>query len=134
MGAFRGIEGRRSARFLRPDYRNTAAMNTSMLFEAAMLLGFGLAWPIATMRMLRSGRAIGKGLGFTVIIWAGYLAGTVSKLVAAHAPDVPLDPVFWLYLVNTVSVGVNGGLHWYLQRRTAKTRAPCAQTERILES
>ena len=77
-------------------------MNMQMLLEAAMLLCFGLAWPIATMRMLRTGRAEGKGLGFTFIIWTGYLAGAVSKLVTVDAPDVSIAPVFWLYLLNSV--------------------------------
>ena len=101
-------------------------MNIPMLFEATMLLCFGLAWPLATMRMLRTGRAEGKGIGFTLIIWFGYLAGAVSKLTAAHVPGVPLAPVFWLYLLNTISVGINGWLQWYLQRRAATMRRTSA--------
>ncbi len=92
-------------------------MNTPMLFEATMLLCFGLAWPIATVRMLRTGRAEGKGLPFTLIIWAGYLAGAASKLVALDTPEVPLAPVFWLYVLNSFTVGFNGWLQWYLPRR-----------------
>lgn len=93
-------------------------MNTPMLLEAAMLLCFGLAWPIATVRMLRTGRAEGKGLPFTLIIWAGYLAGAASKIVSQEAPDVPLAPVFWLYVLNSFTVGFNGWLQWYLPRRS----------------
>ncbi len=97
-------------------------MNTPMLFEATMLLCFGVAWPIATMRMLRTGRAEGKGLGFTMIIWVGNLAGAASKVVTADAPDIRLAPVFWLYLLNSFTAGFNGWLQWYLPRRAKETK------------
>jgi hypothetical protein len=93
-------------------------MNVPMLLEATMLLCFGLAWPIATARMLRTGRAEGKGLPFTLIIWVGYLAGAASKIVTQEAPDVPLAPVFWLYVLNSFTVGLNGWLQWYLPQRS----------------
>lgn len=106
-------------------------MNTPMLFEATVLLCFGVAWPIATVRMLRTGRAKGKGLGFTMIIWVGYLAGAASKVATADAPDILLAPVFWLYLVNSFTVGFNGWLQWYLPRRANETKrlaVPARQT------
>ena len=99
-------------------------MNTSMLFEAAMLLCFGLAWPIATVRMLRTGRAEGKGILFTLIIWVGYLAGAASNIVMQEARDVPLAPVFWLYVVNSFTVGLNGWLQWYLPQRSKPGKRP----------
>jgi hypothetical protein len=120
ISASRGIAGSGRRWFLRPDCRRAATMNMQMLLEAAMLLCFGLAWPIATMKMLRTGRAEGKGLGFTIIIWTGYLAGAVSKVVAVDAPDVSIAPVFWLYLLNSVTVGINGALQWYLPRRAVR--------------
>jgi hypothetical protein len=96
-------------------------MNTPMLLEAMMLLCFGLAWPIATVRMLRTGHAEGKGLRFTLIIWVVYLAGAASKIVSQDAPDVPWAPVFWLYVLSSLTVGFNGWLQWYLPQRS-KTR------------
>lgn len=106
-------------------------MNTPMLFEATMLLCFGLAWPLATMRMLRTGKAEGKGLGFTLIIWTGYLAGAASKLLGVHSPEVPLAPVFWLYLLNAITVGANGWLQWHLQRRAAMAKGASRPVGRI---
>ncbi len=106
-------------------------MNTPMLFEATMLLCFGLAWPIATVRMLRTGRSEGKGLPFTWIIWVGYLAGAASKIVTLDTPDVPLAPVFWLYVLNSFTVGFNGCLQWYLSRRaTPRNRSIVAVRQR----
>jgi len=105
-------------------------MNTPMLLEAIMLLCFGVAWPIATMKMLRTGQAEGKRLGFMMMIWTGYMAGAVSKIVAAETPDISLAPVFWLYLLNSVTVGFNGWLQWHLPRRARQAKRLAAPTSR----
>jgi len=95
-------------------------MTTPLLLEAVMLLCFGLAWPFSTLRMLRTGRPEGKGLAFTTIIWTGYLCGATAKLLIAGATDTAVAPVFWLYLLNSFTVGTNGALQWYLPRRAAR--------------
>jgi hypothetical protein len=88
----------------------------AMLLEAVMLICFGVAWPLANLRMLRSGRAEGKGMAFTAIILCGYIAGALAKLAwATAAHTLPL--VFWLYVLNTVSVGGNLLLQWRLGSR-----------------
>lgn len=88
------------------------------LLEAAMLICFGVAWPLANLRMLRSRRAEGKGMAFTAIILCGYIAGALAKLaLASHGHTLP--PVFWLYVLNTVSVGGNLVLQWRLGRKPA---------------
>ena len=91
-----------------------------MLLEALMLVCFGVAWPVATYRMLQTRRPEGKGLIFTSIIGAGYVAGALSKVLAVYLDGGALAPVFWLYLFNTASVGCNGALQWYLARRRAR--------------
>ncbi len=88
------------------------------MLEAAMLICFGVAWPLASLRMLRSGRVEGKGAGFTVIILCGYVAGALAKLALAADGDA-LPPVFWLYTLNTFSVAGNLLLQWRLRRRSA---------------
>ena len=86
------------------------------LLEAAMLICFGVAWPLANLRMIRSGHVEGKGKAFTVIILCGYVAGALAKLALATSGHT-LPPVFWLYVLNTVSVGLNVVLQWQLGRR-----------------
>lgn len=86
-----------------------------VLLEGLMLTCFGLAWPMANLRMLRTGRAEGKGLSFTLIIFCGYLAGGAAK-IALVTQTTPLAPVFWLYALNTISVGMNLILQWHLGR------------------
>ncbi len=94
------------------------ALTAPMLMEGLMLLCFGLAWPVANMRMLHRRQAEGKGLVFTAIILCGYLAGAASKLLGEV-----LDPVFWLYVLNLVAVGMNLGLQWHFGRRARPARA-----------
>jgi hypothetical protein len=100
-------------------------MSSAEVFEAVMLVCFGLAWPLATLRMLQSRSAQGRGLGFTLIILAGYLAGVLSKLLGMHA-GTSLPPVFWLYVLNSASVGANAALQWHFARRPAPRPAAAA--------
>lgn len=97
-----------------------------MLLEGAMLLCFGLAWPLANMRMLRTLRPEGKGLTFTLVILCGYIAGASAKLLLV-SQGAGLAPVFWLYLLNSLSVAMNLGLQWFLgRRRTRQARLAAA--------
>jgi len=65
--------------------------------------------------MLRSRCPEGRGPAFTAIILCGYVAGSLAKLaLASHGHSLP--PVFWLYVLNTVSVGGNLLLQWHLRR------------------
>ncbi|MEI8031530.1 MAG: hypothetical protein WCH35_17280 [Comamonadaceae bacterium] len=87
-----------------------------VLLEGVMLTCFGLAWPVANLRMMRTGRAEGKGLSFTLIIFFGYLAGAAAKIVLSTGAAA-LAPVFWLYALNATSVGLNLFLQWHLGRQ-----------------
>lgn len=90
------------------------------LLEGSMLLSFGIAWPLTTLKMLRSGRPEGKSLGFTLIIWCGYLCGLSAKLIVAATQHSALPPVVWLYLLNSVTVGT----HAWIYRRCELRPAP----------
>ena len=81
-----------------------------------MLVCFGVAWPCASVRMLRTGRAQSNGLVFTLIILCGYLFGAGSKMLVATR-GAELAPVFWLYAANAVSVALNLALQLYYRRR-----------------
>ena len=49
---------------------------------ATMMLCFGVTCPLANLRMLRTGRAEGKGSMFTLIILCGYGAGLGGQVGA----------------------------------------------------
>ncbi len=85
------------------------------LLEAAMLVCFGVAWPVANLRMLRARRPEGKGMVFTSIILMGYVAGALAKCVSI-GPGQPLPGMFWLLIINGASVMFNLMLQWYFGR------------------
>ncbi len=90
------------------------------VLEAMMLVCFGVAWPLANLRMLRTRRAEGKGLPFTLVILTGYACGALAKAVGLVG-GAALAPVFWLYLLNLGSVGLNLFLQWRYRRRAERS-------------
>ena len=78
---------------------------------------------LANLRMIRSGRAESKGMTFTIIILCGYVAGAVAKLALAGTGHA-LPRVFWLYLLNTLSAGLNAALQWWLRERRGPSDSP----------
>ena len=99
-------------------------MAPNLILETAMLLCFGLAWPLASLRMLCLRRAKGPGLLPTALVFCGYLSGMGAKLAIAQATGLP--PVFWLYLLNAISVGLNLALQWYFARQPSQAASPVA--------
>ncbi|OQY35987.1 MAG: hypothetical protein B6229_10920 [Spirochaetaceae bacterium 4572_7] len=67
-------------------------------FEAGMLLCFGMAWPISIYKSLKSKTNNGKSLFFLIIIFIGYISGTLFK-ITGHP-----DKVLILYLMNGTMV------------------------------
>jgi hypothetical protein len=68
------------------------------IFEAIMLLCFGLAWPFSIIRSIRSRSTKGKSLFFLLIIETGYISGTIHKLMYS------MDLVLVLYILNGLMV------------------------------
>lgn len=79
------------------------------LFEAIMILCFGLAWPFNIQKSYRSRTVAGKSIGFTVVIAIGYVAGLIHKIL--YSPDL----VMCLYVFNLVMVAIDITL--YLRNR-----------------
>lgn len=98
-------------------------MTPQASFEALMLICFGLAWPLANLRILRRRCPEGKGMTFTLIILIGYVAGALAKWPSISGLDL-LPGVFWLYLANGGSVALNLYLQWHFGRVRASTPAP----------
>ncbi len=67
--------------------------------EAIMLICFGLSWPVAIAKTLRTRNVKGMSLFFLIIIEVGYLAGILYKLLGHR------DWVVALYLMNYLLVG-----------------------------
>lgn len=68
------------------------------IFEIAMLFCFGFAWPFSICKSYKSGTNSGKSLIFLYIVFLGYLAGIVHKILYSY------DPVIILYIINGLMV------------------------------
>jgi len=67
--------------------------------EAMMMICFGVSWPVAIAKTLRTKNVAGMSLFFLVVVEAGYFAGILSKLLGR------LDWVVALYFMNFAFVG-----------------------------
>ncbi len=72
------------------------------IFEAIMVICFGLSWPLSVYKSWKSRTAKGKSLFFEVFIWLGYVSGIVGKLVTHN-----ITYVFAFYILNIVMVSID---------------------------
>lgn len=81
--------------------------NLAEIFEAIMLICFGVSWPVAIIKTLRTRRVEGKSFAFLVLIEIGYLAGITAKITLAVESGTFPAWVIWLYAMNAVLVLVD---------------------------
>ena len=84
------------------------------VFEIAMLVCFGAAWPVSIYKSLSTRAVAGKSLVFLIIVLVGYAAGILHKLLFHY------DAVIFLYLLNAVMVSLDIVL--YLRNRLYHVR------------
>lgn len=72
-------------------------MNIS-IFEAMMLVCFGVSWPISIAKSLRTKVVSGKSPFFMGIVCFGYMSGVVHKAIYS------LDWIIILYVLNMIFV------------------------------
>jgi hypothetical protein len=76
-------------------------------FEALMMICFGVSWPVAILKTLRTRRTEGKSLLFLLLILVGYLAGITAKFIIAAQTHDWSNWVTILYIANAVLVSVD---------------------------
>lgn len=76
--------------------------NIAQIFEALMVICFGLSWPLSVSKSWKSRTAKGKSLFFEVFIWVGYLFGIAGKIITGN-----ITYVFVFYVLNTLMVSVD---------------------------
>ncbi len=96
------------------------------VFEIVMLVCFGAAWPISIHKSWHSRTSAGKSVGFLAIVFLGYVAGVVHKLL------YHLDPVIWLYALNGGMVFTDL-LLWFRNRRFDRRRSAAVERQRTGE-
>lgn len=84
------------------------------IFEIIMLLCFGAAWPFSIYKSYASRSNKGKSFWFLLVIFMGYLAGTLHKLFYSF------DAVIYLYVLNGLMVALDMLL--YIRNRKYEPR------------
>ncbi|MFA6499586.1 MAG: hypothetical protein WC256_05880 [Desulfurivibrionaceae bacterium] len=79
------------------------------IFEIAMLVCFGAAWPFSLYRSYRSRTNAGKSLFFLAVVFLGYVSGILHKIFFSP------DPVIGLYILNGIMVA--GDIFLYFRNR-----------------
>lgn len=81
------------------------------LFEAAMLICFGLSWPLNAFKAYKAKTAKGTSWQFIGLISAGYAFGIAAKFVSGS-----INWVLAVYFINVVCLGAN----WLVYFRNRK--------------
>ena len=74
----------------------------SQILETAMLICFGLSWPMNLIKSIKVQSAKGTSLKFLLLILFGYLCGIAAKLVSHQ-----INYVLIVYFLNLFVVGAN---------------------------
>ncbi len=72
------------------------------IFEAAMVICFGISWPTSVYKSYKSRTTKGKSLMFECFIFLGYVCGIIGKIVTNN-----ITYVFVFYVINICMVGID---------------------------
>ena len=99
------------------------------LLEAAMLICFGLSWPLNAYKNYRAGTAAGTSWQFIALITAGYLAGIAAKVLSGN-----VTWVLAVYVINLVCLGANWAVYFRNRRLDAAMSTECARIQQRCEA
>ena len=97
----------------------------SELLEVIMIVSFGVSWPLNVIKSYRARTTKGKSLAFLCLIFFGYIAGILSKLLDPSYMESISSKwyVLFFYVLNFLMVGLDLCLYVRnsrLDRRAAK--------------
>ncbi len=77
--------------------------------EVIMIVSFGASWPLNVIKSYKARTTKGKSLAFLCLIFFGYIAGTVSKLLneAYMMSFASKWYVLFFYVLNLIMVGID---------------------------
>ena len=76
------------------------------ILEAAMLVCFGLSWPINAYKSYKAATAVGTSWQFLLLITVGYVAGIAAKFALGQ-----LTWVLAVYFLNLVFLAANWAVY-----------------------
>ena len=79
------------------------------LLEVIMIVSFGASWPLNVIKSYKTRTTKGKSLGFLCLIFAGYIAGILSKLLnETYMMSFSTKwYVLFFYVLNLIMVGTD---------------------------
>ena len=79
------------------------------ILEVVMIVSFGASWPLNVIKSYKARTTKGKSLDFLCLIFFGYVAGIVSKLLnAAYMAQIGQKwYVLFFYVLNFIMVGAD---------------------------
>ena len=86
----------------------------SEIFEIIMIVSFGASWPANVLKSYRARTTKGKSLLFLCLIFFGYIAGIISKLIneAYMSSFASKWYVLFFYVLNLLMVGADLVLYY----------------------
>jgi len=81
------------------------------IFEAIMLICFGISWPAAIVKTIRVKTVKGLSILFCWFVLIGYISGIIHKIF------FNFDLVIILYIINAINVGIEITLYYYYNRK-----------------
>lgn len=76
------------------------------IFEAGMLIGFGVAWPSNIFKSIKSKTAAGKSVVFQWAVLVGYVCGIINKVLYSR------DIVLVLYIINFLMISIDTAFYY----------------------
>ena len=79
------------------------------ILEVIMIVSFGASWPLNVLKSYKARTTKGKSLAFLLLIFFGYIAGIVSKLVnEGYMAQIGQKwYVLFFYVLNFIMVGAD---------------------------
>ena len=74
----------------------------TQVLEAAMLICFGISWPLSVVKNIKAHSAKGMSPAFILLIMSGYVAGITAKVLSGA-----INYVLAVYILNLAIVSVN---------------------------
>ena len=100
----------------------------SAIFEAIMVISFGISWPLSIYKSYKSRSTKGKSLLFMLFVLFGYACGIVSKLVGEN-----VTYVLFFYVLNLLMVSVDVALYYRNSRIQPERVCPAVMPGNTVE-
>lgn len=84
------------------------------IFEVAMIVSFGISWPMSVIKSYRARTAKGKSISFLLLIIFGYICGITSKFLNdAYMAQISTKwYVLFFYFLNLTTVTIDLALYF----------------------